>query len=77
MSVLRHAMFGMGDSSHAQTYSRGSENSTKALTRAGARRVGEHRRDEACGPADILEAARLGRRVLAAARSEAACSWRS
>ncbi|MCM5705082.1 cytochrome P450 [Larsenimonas salina] len=46
---IRFASLGLGDSSYAKTYSRGSELLTEALTACGARRIGEYGRHDASG----------------------------
>ena len=49
LSGLRYAVFGLGDRSYAQTYSRGSEILDAALRELGACRVGEYGRHDAAG----------------------------
>lgn len=49
LSGLRYAVFGLGDHSYTETYSRGSEILDEAFTAAGAKRVGEYGRHDAGG----------------------------
>ncbi|MFC7432052.1 cytochrome P450 [Agrococcus sp. GCM10030264] len=55
---LRYAVLGMGDTSYARTYSRGSELVDEALAARGATRIGEYGRHDASGPLDVGEVAR-------------------
>jgi MioC protein len=49
---LRYAMFGLGDSSYAETYSQGSEILDRAFETLGAERVGEYGRFDAARDPD-------------------------
>ena len=49
LSGLRFAVFGLGDRSYTQTYSRGSEILDEAFRSLGAERVGEYGRHDAGG----------------------------
>ncbi|HKP06108.1 MAG TPA: flavodoxin domain-containing protein [Microbacterium sp.] len=56
LSGLKYAVFGRGDRSYANTYSRGSEHIDELLRELGADRVGEYGRDDAGdwnAPADL------------------------
>ena len=47
LSSLRYAIFGRGDSTYVNTYSRGSEIIDELLTKLGGTRIGEYGRDDA------------------------------
>jgi MioC protein len=56
LSGIRYAVFGMGDSSYVETYSRGSEIVSGRLEALGAERVGEYGRHDASSrdhPSDL------------------------
>ncbi|MCI9888396.1 cytochrome P450 [Micrococcales bacterium 31B] len=57
LAAVRYAVFGMGDTSYARTYSRGSEIVDETLAACGAVRVGEYGRHNAGGPVPAGEAA--------------------
>lgn len=56
LSGLRYAMFGLGDTYYADTYSQGSEHIDRRFAAQGAERVGEYGRHDASGwdlPSDV------------------------
>lgn len=57
LSGLRYAVFGLGDRSYTETYSRGSEILDEELTQLGAVREGEYGRHDAGSFDDVSEAA--------------------
>lgn len=57
LAGLRYAVFGMGDSSYPDTYSRGSEIVDRLFTRLGGQRVGEYGRHDASGREGASDAA--------------------
>ncbi|SJM49154.1 cytochrome P450 [Gulosibacter sp. 10] len=69
---LRYAMFGLGDRSYHETYSRGSEILDEALAALGARRVGEYGRHDAAGRESAPELAVRWAESLLAGQLEAA-----
>ncbi|MCA0378489.1 MAG: flavodoxin domain-containing protein [Actinobacteria bacterium] len=57
LSGVRYAMFGLGDSFYAETYSQGSEIIDRKLTELGATRIGEYGRHDASSIDDGTELA--------------------
>lgn len=57
LTGMRYAMFGLGDSFYAETYSHGSEIIDQKLTELGAQRVGEYGRHDASSIDDGTELA--------------------
>lgn len=57
LSGVRYAMFGLGDTFYAETYSQGSEIIDRKLTELGAQRVGEYGRHDASSIDDGTELA--------------------
>jgi MioC protein len=57
LSGVRYAMFGLGDSFYAETYSRGSEIIDRKLTELGATRIGDYGRHDASSIDDGTELA--------------------